>query len=260
MPPPPTPPKLLTTAELAQATAGGDDYIRTKHKKVRGLAYDPKRNPHAPKVPGEPGKIVFGIGPRRSGRARLFLESQVAAPTYVKRDTDAWEYIGEYRAVKILRDKATIEKYRGSCPADTQAGVLFIESVFEPELQVSCGGFGDPETRKAVEAAAIAFVTYELEQREFQVKDVQREKRGYDLLAVSPSGTLLIEVKGTDYLEPRFFLTRKERRCSSEQGEWRLFVVCNARSAPVLHEYTAKDMYSQFAFDPLAWECTRKDS
>ena len=195
-----------------------------------------------------------------AGALSCFSSSEVAAPTYVKRDTDAWEYIGEYRAVKILRDKATIEKYRGTRPADTQGGVLFIEPAFEPEVQVSGGGFGNPETRRADEAAAIAFVTYELEQRGFQVEDVRREKRGYDLLAVSPSGTLLVEVKGTDCLEPRFFLTRKERRCSSEQVEWRLFVVCNARSIPVLHKYTAEEMRSQFAFDPLAWECTRKDS
>ena len=94
--------KLLTAAELAQATAGGVNYIRTKKNKVRGLAFKPTFNPHSPKAPGESGTIVFGTGKRRTGSAYLFLKSGAAVPTYAKRGTNAWEYFGDYRATKIL--------------------------------------------------------------------------------------------------------------------------------------------------------------
>lgn len=251
---------LLTTAQLAQVTAGGDDYIRTKNNKVRGLALRLDENPYAPKVPGEPGVIAFGNGPRRKGRAQLFLQSGLAIPVYVKRVTNGWEYFGEYRATKILRDEGSIREYCGNRPVATQAGVLFIEAVQEPKVQVSGGGFVDPEIREEVEVAAVAYVTHELNRRGFEVFDCQAENRGYDLLAVSTSSRLLVEVKGTDHQGPRFFLTRNEHRSSIEQDDWRLFVVCEARSAPFLHEFTAEQMRFQFTLDPLAWECIQKDS
>lgn len=244
--------RLLTTAELAKATAGGDDYIRTKNNEVRGLALRLDLNPDAPDV------VCFGKGPRIEARARLFMDSEVAVPTYVKRATDAWEYLGEYRATALRKDQATIDRYGSNREAGTVAGALFLESVSEPKVQVSGGGFADPETRKEVEVAAIAFVTRELKGRGFRVHDHQRENRGYDLLAASKSGSLLVEVKGTDASEPRFFLSRNESLCSRKQVEWRLFVVCNARSIPLLLEYTADQMHRQFTFDPLAWECVRK--
>ena len=161
---------------------------------------------------------------------------------------------------KYCTDKATIKLHGGDDPVDNLAGVLYIEPASGPEVEVSGGGYADTKTRKEIEAAAIAFATCDLVRRGFQVHDVQSENRGYDLLAVLPSDELLVEVKGADSLEPRFFLTRNERRFSSKQHKWRLFVVCNARTAPVLHQYTADEMLHQFTLDPLAWECTRNGS
>lgn len=244
-------PRYLTTAELAKATAGGDDYIRTKNNEVRGLALRLDINPDAPDV------IIFGTGPRIKQRAQLFLDSGRAVPAYVKRDSGKWEYLGEYRATAIRRDKATIDKYtaRRSGYTGGVSGVLFLESTAEPKVQVSGGGFADTETRREIEAAAIGFVTRQLAHRGFRVEDHQRENRGYDLLAVSASSRLLIEVKGTDCNEPRFFLSRNERRCSAE-AEWRLFVVCGARFVPCLSEFTADEMHRKFKHEALAWECT----
>src|ERR1700733_2826922 len=59
-------------------------------------------------------------------------------------------------------------------------------SASEPQVQVSGGGFADPETSKLVETAAIAFVIQQLKLRGFQVHDHQLENRGYDLLALAP--------------------------------------------------------------------------
>ncbi len=161
---------------------------------------------------------------------------------------------------RVLKGLSILQQpYRGTNFRATVEQWNAVEQPEEIAVQVSGGGFADPKTRKKVEAAAIAFVTHELNRRGFQVHDHQRDNQGYDLLADSPSSRLLVEVKGTDSLEPRFFLTRNERRCGSEKDEWRLFVVCKARSAPLLHEYTADEMHRRFTLDPLAWECMRND-
>ena len=240
---------ILTTAQLAEATAGGDSYIRTRNNIPCGLALRLDLNPEAPDV------IVFGPGPRVVAKAQLLLEHGHAVPAYVKRATNAWEYIGEYRATALRNDITTIKKYVQGRKVGDVAGALFLEQVAEPKVQVFGGGFSDALTRKEIEIAAVEHVTCELKARGFEVLDRQRENRGYDLLAVSPTASILVEVKGTDAPTPRFFLTRNEARCSVDEADWRLFVVCNARQLPVTHEYSATEMRDQFLLEPLAWEC-----
>lgn len=243
---------ILTTDELAEATAGGDDYIRTLYNKVLGLALRLDINPEGPEI------IAFGDGPRIVARAKLLLASGASVPTYVKRGVNAWEYLGEYRATAIRWDERTIKKHSTNRGDEKIAGVLFLESAAEPKVRVTGGGYADAETRLEIELAAIAAVTHELQRRGFAVHDRQRENLGYDLLAVSKVETLLVEVKGTESSIPRFFLTRNEWACAQAQLVWRLFVVCQARSAPVLHEYTQKEVARLFTLDPLAWECTQR--
>lgn len=241
---------LITTAQLAALTAGGDDYIRTKGNAVLGLALRLDINPKAPEV------VAFGHGPRIVARAHRLLESGVSVPAFVKRGVNAWEYLGHYRATAIRGDASTIRRYASDRPRGTVAGVLFLEGSTEPQVRVSGGGFADPETRREIELAAIRFVTRELEAQGFKVYDRQRENRGYDLLAKSTAQQLLVEVKGTDSNAPRFFLSRNEWKCGRSNANWRLYVVCEARTAPTLYTFTQGQIESQFVLDPLAWECT----
>lgn len=255
---PPNNARILTTAELAAATAGGRDYIRTRNNVPVGLALRENFNPEGPDV------IVFGPGPRVAARARLLMDHgrcSRAVPVYVKCGTDMWVYRGEYRATDLRFDAATLQRY-GSIRRSVGkvAGVLFLAPMEEPTVQVSGGGFADAQTRKEIEATAVAHVARFLKERGFKVRDRQRDNRGYDLIAESATSRLLVEVKGTDAPEPRFFLTRNELRCSALEAEWRLFVVCSARQSPVLFEYSASDMRHQFQLEPLAWECTPRDS
>jgi len=191
--------------------------------------------------------------------AQLFLSSGVAVPTYVKRDVNAWEYFGNYRATAIRNDPDTIQKYESETNAQPGniAGLLFLEDAAEPKIRVSGGGYADAKTRKEIETAAIAFVTKKLESQGFAVHDRQRENRGFDLLAVSGMETLLVEVKGTDSPLPRFFISWNEWKCGQSEIDWRLCVVCQARTEAFLHIYTANDLTCQFSFDPLAWECAQ---
>ena len=246
----PRPDSWITTAELAIRTAGGDDYIRTKGGEVKGLALNPSLNHDAPNV------VVAGKGPRIEARAKLFVESGLTVPTYMKRGTNAWELIGNYRAIEYKTDSATIRKHRGDRPLDEVAGILFLERTDEAKVDVRGGGFADPATRRAVELAAVAFVWTHSELQGYTIYDYQRDNLGYDLLAVKPDSTLKLEVKGTDGVAPRFFLTRNERRCAAQDADWRLVMVTSARTAPQLQVLTIQDVERKFNLDPLAWECT----
>ena len=254
-----TPPTstILSTAELAAATGGGRDCIRTRNNVPVGLALRENFNPEGPDV------LVFGPGPRVAARAKLLMDHgrcSRAVPVYVKRGTDTWVYKGEYRATALLSDAASLQRYGPSRRGVGKvAGVLFLAPMVEPTVQVSGAGFADAQTHKEIEVAAVAHVTRVLKQRGLKVLDRQRDNRGYDLLAKSATSRLLVEVKGTDAPEPRFFLTRKEMRCSALEADWRLFVVCSARQSPVLFEYSASEMHSQLLLDALAWECTPRD-
>lgn len=57
--------KPITTKQLAAATAGGDDAIRTRNGRVVGLALRLDMNPDAPYV------IIVGKGVQRERRAQL---------------------------------------------------------------------------------------------------------------------------------------------------------------------------------------------
>ena len=240
----------ITTAQLAAKLAGGDDYIRTKDGVVQGLAIRLDLNPQAPEV------IVVGDGPRIRARAQLFMNSGRAVPTYVKRGTNAWEYLGEYRATAFRKDAQTIRRFSETRVVASVAGILFLECIDKVSVGVGGGGFGDPLTRKEVEEAAVRVVTAELNKKGFVVEDRQRENCGYDLLAISPKEILKVEVKGTDSEIPRFFITRNERASAAVDPEWRLAIVTAARRAPVIHFLTAPEAEKLFLFDALAWECT----
>jgi hypothetical protein len=245
--------QVIDTAALAGYTAGGTDFIRTQAGVVRGIAIRRDLNPEAPEV------VLVGAGPQRQDRARRYFESRVSVPAFVKRDVDAWEYIGNYRAVDYSESKDAIAKYTtGKRRPGTVAGVLLLEPETTQAVVAVGGGLPDSKTRKAIEQAAIDFVSSVLEDRKYQVEDRQPENQGYDLLATKGSERLFVEVKGTDAPEPRFYLTRNEWNFGQREGNWRLFVVCTARTAPSLHEYSAAQVSQLFQLDPLAWQCTPK--
>jgi len=240
----------IDTAKLARLTAGGDSYIRTKDGQVKGLALRLDLNEEAPEV------VVVGKGPRIERCAKLLLNTPHAVPAYVKRGTNAWEYLGKYRATAYREDRPTIEQYRGRRRAVDIAGILFLESEETVSVTVRGGGFADPQTRREIELAAIHYVTRELECEGFAVEDRQRENCGYDLLARRGQEEFLYEVKGTDADVPRFFISRNERNFSKRNQNWRLAIVTSARANPTLLVLTPAEMEAQFTFDCLAWECT----
>lgn len=233
-------------------TSGGDGYIRTKGNQVKGLALGTTMNPEAPKY------VVVGKGRNVQANAKRFLESGVAVPTYLKIDTNAWELAGTYRAVEYRTDLASIQEHCHPRTADEVAGILLLECTDEVTIDVRVGGFASPETRRAVELAAIQFVQTSFEAQGYTISDHQSRNLGYDLLAVKSGSTLKLEVKGTDGPTPRFFLTRNEHQCAEREQEWRLVMVTSARETPLLRTLTIQEVKAAYLLDPLGWECLPK--
>lgn len=92
---------------MALVTAGGGDYIRTKGNEVKVLALRLDLNEEAPEV------MVVGRGLRIQRRTMLLRDTPYALPTYVKRDVNFWEYLGNYRAANFRTDWTTIEQRLG---------------------------------------------------------------------------------------------------------------------------------------------------
>lgn len=244
--------KTLTADELAKVLAGGDSYIRTKNLEVKGLAITPDKNPKSPDI------IIVGKGPRRTANARLYLDSRKFVPVYIKQATNQWKYLGHYKADRYDRDPATIKKYHHQRPIDEIDGILFLSAQNNLEISVSSHSSPDPKTKKKIEVAAINFVTSYYENLRYSVKDCQKESCGYDLLVEKKNKFLKIEVKGTSGEVPQFFITKNERARSADPS-WRLALVTNTLSTPMMEIFNADEMEKKFNFDPLCWKCKGKE-
>ena len=242
---------MVTTYELSKILAGGDSFIRTKDSEVKGLAITLEKNPEAPEI------IVVGKGSRKIANVYLLLESQKEVPVYLKQYTNAWSYLGKYRAVKYYRDTKTIEKYRVNREANEVDGILFLSSYDDTEVNVTKHFFPNIETKKKIELAAIRTVKQYYKKNGFNIYDRQADNCGYDLLIKKGNQIKKIEVKGTSSLEQRFYLSRKEKFASIDPL-WRLIVVTEVLSIPKLKIYSASEMESSFKFDAICWECKKQ--
>lgn len=107
------------------------------------------------------------------------------------------------------------------------------EHITLPEISITLdeygAGFGNAETRRAVEAASMEVVRNHYEDAGWQVTDVSRENCGWDLTCTAPDEEKHhVEVKGVSGVVPSILLTRNEGRAARECENWRLAVVTQA--------------------------------
>ena len=112
---------FYTTDEVAAKTAGGDSYIRTRNNVVRGLAITLDKNPEAPEI------IIVGDGVTIKKNAELLKGTLTAVKTFVKHETNKWEYVGRYKAVRYSKSPEIIEEYRKHRAANRVTGIMFLE-------------------------------------------------------------------------------------------------------------------------------------
>ena len=120
------------------------------------------------------------------------------------------------------------------------------------------GGFGNPETNKRVEKAAISFVTNDYKKRGWKVISVETEKRGFDLLCTKASKEEHVEVKGIQGDLLSFIITAGEVKKSQTDKKFVICVVTSASSSPKLHKFTAKDFCDQFDLEAIAYRAFKK--
>jgi len=119
-------------------------------------------------------------------------------------------------------------------------------------------GFGDPETNKKVERAAVRAVRTYFEQRGFDVQSFEGGKVGFDLKCVQEKIVFHVEVKGIAGSVEAFSMTALEFKLAQSDPEFRLAVVVNALSkSREVRIYGRRDFRRNFEAVPLQYRCTR---
>ena len=121
-------------------------------------------------------------------------------------------------------------------------------------------GFGDPETNRLVEKAAVRRVTRELKAKGYAVVSREKDREGYDLDATRKGKTLHVEVKGIAGSELAFGITWGEMNRAKEDAAFRLHAVTDARETALAktHRFTGAQLLARFKSEPIAYRLTEK--
>jgi hypothetical protein len=99
-----------------------EPYLPTKNGRVTYGAFKLDTNPEAPDV------ILPGFGPKIEESAELLARQREPIPVFIKREVNAWEYVGIYRARAISHNPDVIEEYaRRAGRVGDVSMVLFLE-------------------------------------------------------------------------------------------------------------------------------------
>lgn len=103
------------TREEIHGRVGGsvEAYLPNVGGRVVAACLRTDTNPDAPAV------ILPGIGPEIERAADLLAAQREPVPTFLKRGTGAWEYVGEFVATRSSRDPVEITTHaRRACRSD----------------------------------------------------------------------------------------------------------------------------------------------
>ena len=122
----------------------------------------------------------------------------------------------------------------------------------------SGAGFGDAETNRLVERAAIKKATQHLEDRGYRVVSRERDCVGYDLEASRAKNQLHVEVKGVSGTGLQFPITKNEVKRAESDRDFLLIVVTQARSPKAkLRKFRGRDFKLKFHLTPLSFMATK---
>lgn len=120
------------------------------------------------------------------------------------------------------------------------------------------GGFGNQETNRKVEQAAIRLVSDALQTQGWFVKSVERENCGFDLLCSKDKTQEYVEVKGVQGTELSFIITAGEVQKARTNPNWVLFIVTSALSNPKLQRLSADEFIEKFTLDAISFRASMK--
>jgi uncharacterized protein DUF3883 len=156
------------------------------------------------------------------------------------------KYYEEKRNTKLLSIRKIYDHFHG------------LNLAVELEIVIRKGaGFGDPETNKKVELAAIEHVTNFYVSEGWHVESVEPLKCGFDLLCTKDRKENHVEVKGVQGAIVSFIITRGEKRQAEDDPDFVLCVVTSALADErKLLSYTPNEILSVFKFEALAYQAT----
>jgi hypothetical protein len=294
-------------------SVGHEKFNFLPDRRGRFYAYTPPLGEqHSPPMPTEADDwMVFAVS-RRPGRSGLYLvgwyEGAAFARGYVERpdaatlgqDSDGGRFtytLHADRAYPIplaLRDrsirgdniKRSYAYLRGNGASDAWRAKIakqllayrtdYLERLANvPAEETPKLGFcGTAERRKEIEEKAVAAVKAILLDWHWETKEA--EKCGYDLLFTHKTNGDIwhVEVKGTSYDKPHFFMTINERHYAEKTGPndrksrtnrkggvrplWRMAMVHDVDGAASVAFYTHAEMTAVFDLLPYAFHATLK--
>lgn len=125
------------------------------------------------------------------------------------------------------------------------------------EVQAAAAaGFGDAETNRKVERAAVRAVTDDYESKGWHVESFEAARCGYDLVCRRNRKTEHVEVKGVSGSKIGFILTEGERRKAEDDPLFVLVVVTNALTAPRLRRFAGRKILDRMTLAPISWKVT----
>lgn len=191
---------------------------------------------------------------------------------------DAWSpkkrsFRGRIGKIKILRDPITFDELKTLFPGwawlKYPRSKLYLDSAQAAKLwkraegQSSHGyrrwrnigaGFGDPDSNRQVEKAAVNRVCRILKRKGYSVVSREAEHVGYDLEAKRGSRVLHVEVKGVSGTELKFPITSGELTRAKEDPNFRLYVVTRAREKSArVRSFTGPKVIAGFTFKTISY-------
>ena len=110
---------ILTRDELSNYVgAGGDSCFLHNQNIVVAIAMNPELNPDAPEI------LLVGKGPMKEKYAATLLTSEAYVPTFIKRASHQWEYMGVFKAAKIEHNREVIAEHSRRSGRNDIWGVL----------------------------------------------------------------------------------------------------------------------------------------
>ena len=146
------------------------------------------------------------------------------------------------------------QKHHERADAVWRSGTRLTEPVLPPKSTGGGACFGDPESNRKVERAAVRLVSNWYRRRNWKVVSVEAEKCGYDLTCTRNQKKEHVEVKGIAGREACFNITASELKQAESNPSFIICVVTLSLSKlPGLLRLTGVQLRKQFQFRPLQY-------
>ena len=159
-----------------------------------------------------------------------------------------------------VRKKFGVDAFAGIPPLAAGSSVVIPAGPPDPSLREreSGAGFGDAESNKETEEAAMKIAADWYEKRGWKVEDYSnRLGMGYDLHCTRGGREKHVEVKGISGDAEVFNMTAKEKQNAHEDDNFVVFVVTRARSGtPRASQYTRRQFARKFRLEADRFRAT----